>query len=94
MLRKPVNSILTIPARNSSWARSMTSKVRCQRGAAFPQVATLNPRDGRAQDYLALNLEPMGDLDAAEQGTERTAGQSTGRTGDASGLQPALPGEA
>ncbi len=30
-------------------------------------AATLNPRDSRAWDYLALNLEPMGDLAGAEQ---------------------------
>ena len=37
----------------------------------FRKSATLNPRDGRAWDYLALNLEPMGDLDAAEQAYRR-----------------------
>ena len=33
----------------------------------FRKAATLNPRDSRAWDYLALNLEPMGDLNGAEQ---------------------------
>lgn len=33
----------------------------------FRRAATLNPRDGRAWDYLALNLEPMGDVEGAEQ---------------------------
>jgi tetratricopeptide (TPR) repeat protein len=33
----------------------------------FRKAATLNPRDSRAWDYLALNLEPMGELDGAEQ---------------------------
>jgi tetratricopeptide (TPR) repeat protein len=33
----------------------------------FRKTATLNPRDARAWDYLALNLEPVGDLDGAEQ---------------------------
>jgi len=33
----------------------------------FRKAASLNPRDSRAWDYLALNLEPMGDLDGAEQ---------------------------
>jgi tetratricopeptide (TPR) repeat protein len=37
----------------------------------FRKSATLNPRDGRAWDYLALNLEPMGELDAAEQAYRR-----------------------
>jgi len=32
----------------------------------FRKAATLNPRDSRAWDYLALNLEPMGDLAGAE----------------------------
>ena len=33
----------------------------------FRTVVKLNPRDARAWDYLALNLEPLGDLDGAEQ---------------------------
>jgi tetratricopeptide (TPR) repeat protein len=33
----------------------------------FQKAVTLNPRDSRAWDYLALNLEPMGDLNGAEQ---------------------------
>jgi len=33
----------------------------------FRKAAELNPRDARAWDYLALNLEPMGELDGAEQ---------------------------
>jgi tetratricopeptide (TPR) repeat protein len=33
----------------------------------FRKAATLNPQDARAWDYLALNLEPSGDLDGAEQ---------------------------
>jgi tetratricopeptide (TPR) repeat protein len=33
----------------------------------FRAVVKLNPRDARAWDYLALNLEPLGDLDGAEQ---------------------------
>ena len=35
--------------------------MRCSR------CATLNPADARAWDYLALNLEPAGDLDGADQ---------------------------
>jgi tetratricopeptide (TPR) repeat protein len=33
----------------------------------FRKAAKLNPHDARAWDYLALNLEPVGDLDGAEQ---------------------------
>jgi tetratricopeptide (TPR) repeat protein len=33
----------------------------------FRKAAALNPRDGRTWDYLALNLEPLGEVDAAEQ---------------------------
>jgi tetratricopeptide (TPR) repeat protein len=33
----------------------------------FRRAAELNPRDSRAWDYLALNLEPLGDLTGAEQ---------------------------
>ena len=32
----------------------------------FRKAATLNPADARAWDYLALNLEPAGDLDGAD----------------------------
>ncbi len=33
----------------------------------FRRAATLNPQDAKGWDYLALNLEPLGDLDGAEQ---------------------------
>lgn len=33
----------------------------------FRKAATLNAQDARAWDYLALNLEPLGDLDGADQ---------------------------
>jgi tetratricopeptide (TPR) repeat protein len=33
----------------------------------FREAANLNPGDARAWDYLALNLEPVGDLDGADQ---------------------------
>ena len=33
----------------------------------FRSVVKLNPRDARAWDYLGLNLEPLGDLDGADQ---------------------------
>ena len=33
----------------------------------FRAVVNLNPHDARAWDYLALNLEPLGDLDGADQ---------------------------
>ena len=33
----------------------------------FRTVVKLNPRDARAWDYMALNLEPLGDLDGADQ---------------------------
>jgi tetratricopeptide (TPR) repeat protein len=33
----------------------------------FRAVVKLNPHDARAFDYLALNLEPLGDIDGAEQ---------------------------
>src|SRR5713101_6884535 len=43
-------------------AKSAPSAVKHVRKAA-----ELNSRDARAWDYLALNLEPMGELDGAEQ---------------------------
>jgi tetratricopeptide (TPR) repeat protein len=33
----------------------------------FRKAVTLNPGDARAWDYLALNLEPLGQVDAADQ---------------------------
>jgi len=33
----------------------------------FRKAAGLNPRDARAWDYLALNLEPLGDVEGADQ---------------------------
>ncbi len=33
----------------------------------FRKATTLNPRDARAWDYLALNLEPLGEVDAVDQ---------------------------
>jgi tetratricopeptide (TPR) repeat protein len=33
----------------------------------FRRATVLNPNDARAWDYLALNLEPLGELDAAER---------------------------
>jgi tetratricopeptide (TPR) repeat protein len=33
----------------------------------FRKTAELNPRDGRAWDYLALNLESLGEVDEAEE---------------------------
>ena len=37
----------------------------------FRAVVKLNPRDARAWDYLALNLEPLGDVDGADQAYRR-----------------------
>ena len=34
--------------------------------AHFQKVVSINPHDARAWDYLALNLEPLGKVDAAE----------------------------
>jgi tetratricopeptide (TPR) repeat protein len=45
----------------------------------FRKAATLNPRDARAWDYLALNLEPVGDLDGAEQAYRK--GQEVNQSG-------------
>lgn len=33
----------------------------------FRRALTLNPHDARAWDYLALNLEPVGDVDGADE---------------------------
>jgi tetratricopeptide (TPR) repeat protein len=43
-------------------AKSAPKAVKC-----FRAVVKLNPRDARAWDYLSLNLEPLGDLDRADQ---------------------------
>lgn len=43
-------------------AKSAPKAVEC-----FRAVVKLTPRDARAWDYLALNLEPLGDLDGADQ---------------------------
>src|SRR6266566_3484582 len=37
----------------------------------FRRAATLNPQDARAWDYLALNLEPTGDPDGANQAYQK-----------------------
>jgi Tfp pilus assembly protein PilF len=37
----------------------------------FRKAVTLNPRDARAWDYLALNLEPVGDLEGADQAYQK-----------------------
>jgi len=37
----------------------------------FRRAAELNPRDGRTWDYLALNLEPLGEVDDAEQAYQK-----------------------
>ena len=37
----------------------------------FQRVVALNPLDARGWDYLALNLEPMGDLDGAEKAYDK-----------------------
>jgi tetratricopeptide (TPR) repeat protein len=37
----------------------------------FRRAAELNPRDGRAWDYLALNLEPLGEVDHAEHAYQK-----------------------
>jgi tetratricopeptide (TPR) repeat protein len=37
----------------------------------FRRAAALNPRDGRAWDYLALNLEPLGEVDDAEHAYQK-----------------------
>src|SRR5713101_5821964 len=37
----------------------------------FRKAATLNPHDARAWDYLALNLEVVGDLDGTEQAYQK-----------------------
>src|SRR6202047_3339430 len=43
------------------------SKAAAQAVEHFRKAATLNPHDSRAWDYLALNLELVGDLDGTEQ---------------------------
>jgi tetratricopeptide (TPR) repeat protein len=37
----------------------------------FRNATALNPSDARAWDYLGLNLEPLGELDAAEQAYDK-----------------------
>jgi Flp pilus assembly protein TadD len=50
----------------------------------FRKVTTLNPVDARAWDYLALNLEPLGDLEGAEQAYKKGLQvNQTGRYHDA-----------
>jgi len=50
----------------------------------FRQAAALNPADARAWDYLGLNLEPLEQLDAAEQAYRRAlAANQRGRYYDA-----------
>lgn len=49
----------------------------------FRTVVRLNPRDARAWDYLALNLEPLGDLDGADQAYRKGLEMQRGRYHDA-----------
>ena len=44
-----------------------TAKAPSQAVEHFRRAATLNPHNARAWDYLALNLEPLGDLEGADQ---------------------------
>ena len=43
------------------------AKAASQAAEHFRKATALNPRDARAWDYLALNVEPLGDLDGADQ---------------------------
>jgi tetratricopeptide (TPR) repeat protein len=47
------------------------AKAAAQAVEHFRKVATLNPHDARAWDYLALNLELVGDLDGTEQAYQK-----------------------
>jgi len=50
----------------------------------FRAVVELNPHDARAWDYLALNLEPLGDLNGAETAYQKGLGvNQPGRYHDA-----------
>jgi tetratricopeptide (TPR) repeat protein len=44
-----------------------TAKAASRAVEHFRKAATLNPHNPRAWDYLALNLEPLGDLEGADQ---------------------------
>src|SRR6266705_2677557 len=44
-----------------------TAKAASRAVEHFRKAATLNPHNARAWDYLALNLEPLGDLEGADQ---------------------------
>jgi len=44
-----------------------TAKTASRAVEYFRKAATLNPHNARAWDYLALNLEPLGDLEGADQ---------------------------
>jgi tetratricopeptide (TPR) repeat protein len=47
------------------------AKAAAQAVKHFHKAATLNPHDARAWDYLALNLELVGDLDGTEQAYQK-----------------------
>jgi tetratricopeptide (TPR) repeat protein len=47
------------------------AKVAARAVEHFRKAATLNPHDARAWDYLALNLELVGDLDGTEQAYQK-----------------------
>jgi len=47
------------------------AKAAAQAVKHFRKAATLNPQDARAWDYLALNLELLGDLDGTEQAYQK-----------------------
>jgi tetratricopeptide (TPR) repeat protein len=47
------------------------AKAAAQAVEHFRKAATLNPHDARAWDYLALNLEVVGDLDSTEQAYQK-----------------------
>jgi tetratricopeptide (TPR) repeat protein len=50
----------------------------------FRKATSLNPRDARAWDYLALNLEPLGDLEGTDQAYRKGLGvNQPGRYHDA-----------
>src|SRR6266849_2834844 len=48
----------------------------------FEKVVALNPRDASAWDYLALNLEPLGEVDRAEEAYQKGLGVNQGPGSD------------
>ena len=74
MLEKAASWRPAMRRRTISWAWRTTAAAAIPEAVAeFEKTVRLRPSDARALDYLALNLEPMGEIQRAGQPTKGLA---------------------